>query len=40
MGSAQDAASYVSGTLGGSQYLSLKQQAYDRLVDYYNTLGK
>jgi len=39
MGSAEEAASYVTNTMGGLQYLALKQQAYDRLVAYYNSLN-
>ena len=39
MNSAENAASYIMNTLGGAQYLALKQQAYDRLVAYYNTLN-
>ena len=39
MGSAEDSASYVAGTMGGAQYLALKQAAYDRLVAYYDTLN-
>ena len=39
MGSAAESAAYVSGNMGGLQYLALKQQAYDRLVAYYATLN-
>ena len=39
MGSAEESVSYVSTTMGGVQYLALKQQAYDRLVAYYATLN-
>ena len=39
MSSAEESASYVSTTMGGLQYLALKQQAYDRLVAYYATLN-
>ncbi len=39
MTSAEEAAAAVSGTLGGAQYLALKQQAYDRVVKYYESLG-
>ena len=39
MGSAEESVSYVSTTMGGLQYLALKQQAYDRLVAYYATLN-
>ncbi len=38
MGSADEAANTVNTAWGGIQYLALKQQAYDRLVAYYNTL--
>ena len=39
MTSADEAAATVSGTMGGAQYLALKQQAYDKLVKYYESLG-
>ena len=39
MGSAEEAANTVNTAWGGVQYLALKQQAYDRLVAYYNTLN-
>ena len=39
MGSAAEAAETVKTTWGGAQYLALKQQAYNRLVDYYNSLN-
>ena len=39
MTSAAEAANTVATALGGAQYLALKQQAYDRVVDYYNTLN-
>jgi putative aldouronate transport system substrate-binding protein len=39
MGSAQASADYVLNTMSGKQYLDLKQDAYDRLVSYYNTLN-
>ena len=38
MGSAEESAATVRDTLGGTQYLALKQQAYDRLISYYNSL--
>ena len=38
MSSAEEAAAYVQGTMGGKQYLALKQRAWDRLVEYYNAL--
>ena len=36
MGSAAEAAATVSTTMGGAQYLQLKEMAWDRLVEYYN----
>jgi len=39
MSNAEEAAATVSGVMGGAQYLALKQQAYDRLVKYYESLG-
>ena len=39
MTSAAEAANTVATTLGGAQYLALKQLAYDRLVEYYGTLN-
>ena len=38
MSSAEESAAYVSGSMGGKQYLALKQRAWDRLVEYYNSL--
>ena len=38
MSSAEESAAYVSGSMGGKQYLALKQRAWDRLVEYYNAL--
>ena len=38
MGSAEEAANTVNASWGGVQYLALKQQAYDRLIAYYNSL--
>ncbi len=38
MGSAEQAAALVSGTWNGTNYLSLKQDAYDLLLDYYAEL--
>ncbi len=38
--SAAAAASTVSGTMSGSLYLELKQDAYNRLIAYYDTLTK
>ena len=40
MGSAEESAAYVADTMGGAQYLFLKQAAWTRLVEYYNTLAK
>ncbi len=39
MTSAEEAAATVSGAMGGAQYLALKQQAFDRIVKYYESLG-
>ena len=39
MSTAEEAAATVSGAMGGAQYLALKQQAFDRLVKYYESLG-
>ena len=38
MGNAEQAADTVRETMGGAQYLQLKQSAWDRLLAYYNTL--
>ena len=38
MGSPEEAAKTTSTSWSGNQYLALKQQAYDRLISYYNTL--
>ena len=40
MGSAEESAAYVADTMGGAQYLFLKQAAWTRLVEYYNALAK
>ena len=40
MGSADESAAYVADTMGGAQYLFLKQAAWTRLVEYYNTLAQ
>ena len=40
MGSAEEAAAYVCDSLGGMQYLFLKQEAWIRLQDYYASLIK
>ena len=39
MGNAEAAASVITSEWGGQQYLALKQQAWDRLLVYYNALG-
>ena len=39
MGDAAASAAKVSNDWGGKQYLSLKQDAWNRLLEYYNTLG-
>ena len=39
MGSAEEAANTINNAWGGKQYLALKQDAYNRLVDYYNTIA-
>ena len=36
MGSAEESVSYVMDTMGGKQYLALKQRAWERLLEYYN----
>lgn len=38
MGSPEEAAATVANTFGCTQYLALRQQAYDRLLTYYETL--
>ena len=40
MSSAEEAAEYVSGSMGGKQYLALKQRAWERLQTYYAELSK
>ncbi len=40
MGNAEESAATVANTWSGTQYLALKQMAWDRLVEYYNTLNK
>ncbi len=40
MDDAETSAAYVSDTMGGKQYLALKQRAWDRLVAYYAELNK
>ena len=37
-GNPEEAASTVSGNMSGAQYLQIKQDAYDRLIAYYNSL--
>ena len=39
MGSAEEAANYVVNTMNGKLYLYDKQAAFDRLLDYYNSIG-
>jgi putative aldouronate transport system substrate-binding protein len=39
MGSAEEAAATVAETMSGKQYLMLKQDAFDRLMDYYAALN-
>ena len=39
MGSAEEAAEYVANTMNGKLYLYYKQGAYERLLDYYASLG-
>ena len=36
MFSAEEAVETIAGTMGGADYLFLKQEAYDRLIEYYN----
>ena len=36
---AEEAAITVSDTWGGFQYLNIKQDAWDRLLEYYATIG-
>ncbi len=40
MSDAEESVSYVNGTMGGKQYLALKQRAWDRLEAYYAELTK
>ena len=40
MFSADEAVETIAGTLGGADYLYLKQEAYDRLLVYYGTLAQ
>ncbi len=40
MSDAEESVSYVNGTMGGKQYLALKQRAWDRLEAYYAELNK
>ena len=39
MANAAECADMVANSWNGRQYLALKQRAWDRLLDYYNTLG-
>jgi len=36
MGSPEEAAEYVAGTMSGAQYLDIKQIAWEELLDFYN----
>ena len=40
MCSPEEAVTTISETLGGADYLFLKQEAYDRLLVYYESLAK
>ena len=40
MSDAAESAAYATNTMGGKQYLALKQRAWDRLVTYYAQLSK
>lgn len=40
MSDAEESVSYVTGTMGGKQYLMLKEQAWKRLQTYYAELSK
>ena len=40
MSDAEESVSYVTGTMGGKQYLMLKEQAWKRLQAYYEALAK
>ena len=40
MSDAEESVSYVTGTMGGKQYLMLKEQAWKRLQTYYAELNK
>ncbi len=40
MSDAEESVSYVTGTMGGRQYLMLKEQAWKRLQDYYEALAQ
>ncbi|MBR1685837.1 MAG: hypothetical protein IJ708_11945 [Clostridia bacterium] len=40
MDDAESAAAFVNGNMNGKQYLALKQRAWERLVEYYNTLNQ
>jgi hypothetical protein len=40
MGDAASSAKYVAETMGGAQYLLLKQDAWNRLQKYYESLNK
>ncbi len=40
MSDAESSANYIASNMSGTQYLQLKQSAYDRLLKYYEALGK
>ena len=40
MSDAEESAAYVTTTMGGKQYLMLKEQAWKRLQDYYEALAQ
>ena len=40
MGNAEESANYVANTMGGAQYLQLKQNAWVRIQDYYKNMSK
>ena len=40
MDNADNSAAYVKNNMSGKQYLALKQRAWNRLVEYYNSLTK
>ena len=40
MGSAEESANYIANTMGGAQYLALKQSAWNRIQAYYEAMSK